>query len=122
MLAEIENQPVISDALTSLGGMMRYNLRWTSEYVRLKDELGHITNYIAVMNLRFDHAITLNIDVPAEYMNQELLKMSLQPVVENAVKHGMLFKPSEARGMVVCISAALDDHAIVIDIAETASA
>ncbi|NBD27383.1 cache domain-containing sensor histidine kinase [Paenibacillus glycinis] len=118
MLAEIENQPVISDALTSLGGMMRYNLRWTSEYVRLKDELGHIANYIAVMNLRFDHAITLNIDVPAEYLNQELLKMSLQPVVENAVKHGMKFKSSEARGMVVCISAARDVHAIAIDIAD----
>ncbi|QHW33103.1 HAMP domain-containing protein [Paenibacillus rhizovicinus] len=118
MLAEIENQPAISDALTSLGGMMRYNLRWKSEYVRLKDELGHITNYIAVMNLRFDHTVSLQIDVPPDYMNQELLKMSLQPIVENAVKHGMNMKPSEARNMVICISAALVDQAIVIVIAD----
>ncbi|MBM7565248.1 cache domain-containing sensor histidine kinase [Paenibacillus sacheonensis] len=118
MLAEIENQPVISDALTSLGGMMRYNLRWMSEYVRLKDELGHITNYIAVMNLRFEHMVRLQIDVPPEYLNQELLKMSLQPIVENSVKHGMKMKPSEARSMVISISATLVDQAIVIVIAD----
>ncbi|GIQ65685.1 hypothetical protein PACILC2_42530 [Paenibacillus cisolokensis] len=53
MLAEIENQPAISDALTSLGGMMRYNLQWRSEYVPLRDELNHIANYAAIMNIRF---------------------------------------------------------------------
>ncbi|SFT16269.1 sensor histidine kinase [Paenibacillus sp. BC26] len=116
MLAEIENQPVISDALTSLGGMMRYNLKWTSEYVRLKDELGHITNYIAIMNVRFDHTVSLQINIPPDYLDQELLKMSLQPIVENSVKHGMKFKPSEARDIVISIKAEVIDSTIVIEI------
>ncbi|WP_227872124.1 cache domain-containing sensor histidine kinase [Paenibacillus albus] len=118
MLAEIENQPVISDALTSLGGMMRYNLKWTSEYVRLKDELGHITNYIAIMNVRFDHTVSLNIDVPPDFLEQELLKMSLQPIVENSVKHGMKWKASEERGLVITISAVVADTSIVLEIAD----
>jgi two-component system sensor histidine kinase YesM len=89
MMAEINDQRDISDALTSLGNMMRYNTRWTSEYVRLRDELGHINNYISIANIRFDDKLKLVTDIPEEYLNQELLKMSLQPVVENCVKHGL---------------------------------
>ncbi|QKS46429.1 sensor histidine kinase [Paenibacillus cellulosilyticus] len=88
MLAEVESQYAISDALTSLGGMMRYNLQWTSNHVRLQDELVHIQNYIAIMNIRYDNSLELNVEVPDIYKDQEVLKMSLQPVVENAVKHG----------------------------------
>jgi len=89
MLAEVEGQYVISDSLTSLGGMMRYNLQWTSNYVRLKDEIKHIRNYIAIMNIRYGDRISLQLYVSPAHMEQEILKMSLQPIVENAVKHGM---------------------------------
>jgi len=89
MMAEINDQPEISDALTSLGGMMRYNMKWTSEFVRLRDEVNHISNYVAIMNVRFDDMVKLKIDIPTAYLSQEILKMSLQPVVENAVKYGL---------------------------------
>lgn len=89
MMAEVEGQYPISDALTSLGGLMRYNLKWTSEYVRLRDEATHITNYIAIMNIRYENKIRLASDIPQALLDQELLKMSLQPIVENAVKHGL---------------------------------
>lgn len=87
MLAEIEDQRRISDALTSLGGMMRYNFKWTGEYVKLKDEIRHIENYIEVMNIRFDAPIELICEIPKAYLELEILKMTLQPVVENSVKH-----------------------------------
>ncbi len=87
MLAEIEDKRRISDALTSLGGMMRYNFKWTGEYVKLKDEIRHIENYIEVMNIRFDAPIELVCEIPKAYLELEILKMTLQPVVENSVKH-----------------------------------
>lgn len=87
MLAEIENQRTISDALTRLGGMMRYNFKWTGEYVKLRDELRHIENYIEVMNIRFEHTIRLDLHIDSAYLEVEVLKMSLQPIVENSVKH-----------------------------------
>jgi two-component system sensor histidine kinase YesM len=88
MLAEIDNNRTISDALTSLGGMMRYNFKWSGEYVKLKDEIRHIRNYIDVMNIRFEEPISLVMNIPPQYMELEVLKMSLQPIVENSVKHG----------------------------------
>ncbi|GGF64670.1 histidine kinase [Paenibacillus albidus] len=87
MLAEIENQRAISDALTSLGGMMRYNFKWSGEYVKLGDEIRHIENYVEVMNIRFEHPIMLELAVEKAYLELEVLKMSLQPIVENSVKH-----------------------------------
>jgi len=95
MLAEVEGQYTISDSLTSLGGMMRYSLQWTHDRVRLRDEIEHIRNYMAIMNIRYDGRLELRVDVPPESMDQEVLKMSLQPIVENAVKHGM--NPSELK-------------------------
>lgn len=88
MLAEIEDQRQISDALTSLGGMMRYNFKWAGEYVTLEQELRHIRNYIDVMNIRFDEPVRLDVQIAPLYKELELLKMSLQPIVENAFKHG----------------------------------
>lgn len=87
MLAEIENQRTISDALTSLGGMMRYNFKWSGEYVKLRDEVRHIENYIDVMNIRFEYPVQLVLHIEPRYLELEVLKMSLQPIVENSVKH-----------------------------------
>lgn len=114
MLAEIEQQYTISDALTSLGGLMRYNLKWTSEYVRLRDEVNHIINYIALMNVRFEHQIQLITDISPLLQGQELLKMSLQPIVENTVKHGFL--ASTADNMTITITAAVEESMMIITI------
>lgn len=99
MLAEIENQRQISDALTSLGGMMRYNFKWSGEYVKLRDEIRHIENYIEVMNIRFDEPIELQLDIPNDLLDMEMLKMSLQPIVENAVKHAWTGEEDRARSI-----------------------
>lgn len=116
MMAEINHQPDISDALTSLGGMLRYNTKWTSEFVRLKDELTHISNYIAIMNVRFDDKIHLTIDIPNHYLGQEILKMSLQPVVENAIKYGLKDKP-----MTITIRARVLGETMAIEITDDGS-
>lgn len=89
MMAEIGEQYALSDALTSLGGMMRYNLKWTSDYVRLADEIQHIGNYIAIMNIRYDDKLRLQLEITPGFWDRKLPKMSLQPIVENAVKHGI---------------------------------
>jgi len=114
MLAEVENQRVISDALTSLGGMMRYNFRWAGEYVKLRDEVRHIENYIEVMNIRFEHPIALVLNIDAPYMELEVLKMSLQPIVENSVKHAWPGMAEESEDLTICIEVSEVDSNIYI--------
>lgn len=88
MMAEVDGNYEIADAVTSLGKLLRYSMRWSRSTVSLFEEIDYIKNYLALMNLRFDDEIRLALDVPDELTLTELPKISLQPLVENAVVHG----------------------------------
>lgn len=88
MMAEIDEEYEIADTVTTLGKLLRYSLKLESGGVRLERELENVKNYILLMNLRYDYVINLDIDVPIELLGQTIPKLSLQPIVENAVVHG----------------------------------
>ncbi|MBE5858062.1 MAG: sensor histidine kinase [Lachnospiraceae bacterium] len=89
MMAEIDEEYEISDSITSLGKLLRYSMRWVSGNVSVEDELEYIKNYIALINLRYDFTVNLSVNVPENLMEQQIPKMSLQPIVENAILHGI---------------------------------
>lgn len=89
MMAEIREEYQISDAVTSLGDMFRYSMKWTSGLVDLQEEVQYIKNYLDLLNLRFDYEIFLSLNIPKEYKHLKIPKMSLQPIVENSVYHGI---------------------------------
>lgn len=89
MMAEINEEYEISDAITSLGKLLRYSMKWVSGNVLLRDELENIKNYMVLINLRFDYDIYLSTNIPEKLLDQEIPKMSLQPIVENAILHGI---------------------------------
>jgi two-component system, sensor histidine kinase YesM len=115
MLAEIEEQYVISDSITSLGAMMRYNMKWNSEYVTLRDETDHIKNYLALMNMRFDNIIKLELNIDEKLLEHDLLKMSLQPIVENSIKHGLRDIADEKQGLIT-INGSVEGCSIKIEV------
>lgn len=89
MMAEIEEKYDISDAITSLGKLLRYSMRWVSGNVTVGEELDYIQDYMALINLRYDYPIHLGVNIPENLMSLEIPKMSLQPLVENAILHGI---------------------------------
>ena len=96
MMAEIDEEYSISDAVTALGELLRYNMKWVSHNVTVRDEINYIKNYIQLMNLRYDFEILLNIKIEETLYNQEIPKMSLQPIVENAICHGIVEAAEDA--------------------------
>ena len=89
MMAEIDEKYEISDAITALGELLRYNLKWVSRNVAVREEVAYIKNYIRLMNLRYDFAIILSVNIDEDIYSQQIPKMSLQPIVENAILHGI---------------------------------
>lgn len=89
MMAEVEAYYPIADAVTSLGKLLRYSLRWSAHNVTIAEEIAYIQDYMLLMNLRFDHQIGLAIDIPDTLWTQAIPKISLQPIVENAIGHGL---------------------------------
>lgn len=119
MLAEIEGQYLISDIMTSLGGMMRYSMEWRRDHVMLSDEIQHVQHYVSIMNIRYDGRLDLRLSIGPECLRQESLKMSLQPVVENAIKHGMSRMHSSDGNLVITISVVRRDQVCVIEITDS---
>lgn len=88
MMAEIGEHYEISDATTALGKLLRYTMKWTDHHVTLREELEYIEHYLKLINLRFDYEVQLIVELPECLYDQSLPKMSLQPIIENAIYHG----------------------------------
>jgi len=69
--------------------MLRYTVRWVSDYVTVSEEIAYIRNYVELMNLRNDFHIYLSLRIPDAVLAHRIPKMSLQPIIENAIEHGL---------------------------------
>ena len=74
----------------ALGNMFRYTLKTQSELVTVQDELGHVNDYVTIQRIRFDNRFHLDLDIPAEYLNNKVLKLILQPLVIPSTSELML--------------------------------
>lgn len=115
MMAEMQEEYDISDAITSLGKLLRYSMKWTSEMVLVSEELEYIKNYMALINLRFDYDIILSLNIPFVIMNQRVPKMSLQPIIENAIIHGV---EEIAEDTTIYIKGLIVDNDCIIEITD----
>lgn len=89
MKAVVQNRYEIAQDITALGKLMRYNLSWKSGFVSLGDELEHIRNYFSLFTLRNGDRFRLEIDADKAFQRLRIHKMLLQPLVENALSHGL---------------------------------
>lgn len=89
-LAEIEGAEDISVMALALGDMFRYSIKTKGALVTLEKELAHVKNFVAIQQIRFDNGFRFEMDVPEELYSCRILKLILQPLVENALYHGLL--------------------------------
>ncbi|UQZ34910.1 two-component sensor histidine kinase [Paenibacillus sp. PK3_47] len=96
MLAEGSDEPRVAKLTYLLGVQMRYGIVRSDEMVTIRDELDHVENYLGMLQIRFPEKFRLNIDVPEEFLPLPVIKLVFQPIVENAVFHGL--EPKEGPG------------------------
>jgi len=112
MMAEIKREREISDALTSLGGMMRYNLTKESELVLISEEIQHIRSYCNLQSLMMNERLVLICDIAEPIRSLRMLKLILQPIVENAILHG--FRNFDGQCTITVLAAAQQDRIEII--------
>jgi hypothetical protein len=89
--------------LSQLGQVLRVNLdRDRRDKVPLADEIDHIENYLGIESERFKDRLKVTYQVPGDCLDALVPNMVLQPLVENAIKHGM---GGSARTMNITVSA-----------------
>jgi len=89
MQAVLNDQDDIAESLTVLGKMMRYCLRWRVHKVPLQQEIDYALSYVYILNLRNDYVLDLEINIDSEFLNVEVPKMILQPIIENSFIHAI---------------------------------
>ncbi|MFC7448182.1 sensor histidine kinase [Rhodococcus daqingensis] len=91
----------------------RYSFRSAGEYTLLADELRNIDRYLTLERARFGKSLEVRLQVAPEVLNVVLPFLALQPLVENAVRHGISTKPE---GGTVSIVAADEGTDCVISV------
>jgi two-component system LytT family sensor kinase len=82
------------ELLLDFADFTRYSFRTAGEYTTLKDELANIERYIALEKARFGNRLNIKLKVAPEVLPVVMPFLALQPLVENAVRHGLSAKPN----------------------------
>lgn len=77
----------VSKMVLLLARILRISIQG-SEEIKLKLEVEHLRSYLEIQKFRFEDLFEYEIDIPEEMMNGILLKLTLQPLVENSIQHG----------------------------------
>lgn len=91
----------IAEVTESLATFLRLSLNGGREMISVSDELHEIESYMKIINYRYRAAIALIIDIPEKAKEQHIIKMVLQPLVENAIVHGIRSKPSKTGTIII---------------------
>ena len=89
MMAEINDDMETSIMAEYFGEIIRYSMNRRVNTVTLKEEIKIIDNYIYLQKIRFDQLFYIENMIPEELLNCEITKMIIQPLIENAVYHGL---------------------------------
>ena len=87
-LAEQGNSEQVKTMTYALSDFLRISLSKGQDWITIEKEIRHVEDYLTILQIRYGAMLTFAIDIPEEIMQTEVLKMILQPLVENAVYHG----------------------------------
>lgn len=94
-MIENEQKSEAVKVVTALARFFRISLSKGKSIITVRDELEHVRNYLMIQQMRFKNKFTYTIDAAPEVLGLASLKLMLQPLVENAIYHGMEFKDGD---------------------------
>ena len=101
--------------VTSLAGFFRVGLSKGKNIITLKDELNHAGSYITIQHMRFRDKFTFHINVEEEILSMATIKLIVQPLLENAVYHGMEFMDGDGE---IEVNAYAKENSLYIDVTD----
>ncbi len=90
-MIENEQKSEAVKVVTALARFFRISLSRGKSIIRVSDELEHVRNYLMIQHMRFKNKFTYQIQADDDVLEMASLKLMLQPLVENAIYHGMEF-------------------------------
>ena len=104
-----QNQEVV-EMVTSLSDFFRTTLSGGRDFITMKEEMSHIESYLQIQKIRYQDILDYEVTLEGCLENCPILKLTLQPLVENAIYHGI--KNKRGRGIIRVRGFARDDCAV----------
>jgi len=115
-MASFQQAKNIEEVATSLIELLRGVLGNTKEFVTLEEELHYVNSFVNIQKHKFNDKFTVVYDVEPELLRRKVLKLILQPLVENAIYHGI--SPLKEPGF-IRVRACRDGDLMMLEVSDT---
>lgn len=98
--AQISENEDIYQMVISLGELLKANtLSKEQDYIKLEQEISYVKFYIYLQQMRFEDKISFDFQIPEEFLQKKIPSFCIQPLVENAIVHGL--EPKTGKGKLI---------------------
>ncbi|MDF2921454.1 MAG: sensor histidine kinase [Paenibacillaceae bacterium] len=94
-LALLQGEKKISDMVYLLGSLLRESIRQKNDVILLREELQYVVNYLEIQQIMYDDQLEVIYELDEALLCVPVPKLILQPIVENAILHGIEKKPGK---------------------------
>jgi two-component system sensor histidine kinase YesM len=88
----------VSKMITTLGSFLRYNISKKEDVVTIDEDIKQVENYLQLQKMRYGDKFSTQIYIDPEIRQHKILKLLIQPIVENAIVHGI--EPKIGKGLI----------------------
>lgn len=96
----------LTNAIMCLGKILKYSYEGCDNFIRIRDEVDFLKNYIYIQRVRFGEEIQVKFEIDEMLYDFYILKFTLQPIIENSIIHGLAGKKDKGeiiiRGAAAC--------------------
>jgi len=114
-IAYLEEVPRIERMAENLASLYRFTAKLEHSEISLAEELEHLKKYLEIIHIRYTKHFESKVYVDDKYLSASIIKLSLQPIVENAVKYAV--EPRNGKAAVI-VSAYSERSDLIIEIAD----
>jgi len=97
-MSKLGHNNTISSMLTALSHLLRLSLETEEGIIPVRMEIEHAEWYLKIQQIRYNNKFIVEWDISGEVQNMKILKLTFQPLLENAIYHGI--KPKKDRGKI----------------------
>lgn len=98
-MAVLSGNREITKMTTSLAKLLRLSLNSGKEFIKIRDELQHVKYYFNIQTIRYKDKFDIHFDVDENVLDYDIVKLILQPFVENSINHG--FETKDEKGHIL---------------------
>lgn len=115
-MAEANKSEQVIEIVKALSNFFRITLSKGKDWIDVRDEVEHIRSYLIIQKIRYRDILDFKINVSDEILDYKILKLTLQPLVENALYHGV--KNKRSGGMISIKGCKDEDDTLLFQISD----